>query len=85
MKVRTQVKCIWLSYARKCSAINFILDQVCMYEEMMTNNDNVESSLPTSNLLKICSLYNFCYNLHKNCRVLSSMMCVVQVTSVGNI
>ena len=24
---------------------------------MMTNNDNVESSLLTSNLLKICSLY----------------------------
>ena len=31
--------------------------KVCMYEEMMTNNDNVESSLLTSNLLKICSLY----------------------------
>ena len=27
-----------------------------MYAEMMTNNDNVESSLLTSNLLKICSL-----------------------------
>ena len=27
-----------------------------MYEEMMMNNDNVESSLLTSNLLKICSL-----------------------------
>ena len=27
-----------------------------MYEEMMTNTDNVESSLLTSNLLKICSL-----------------------------
>ena len=31
---------------------------------MMTNTDNVESSLPTSNLLKICSLYNFSYKLH---------------------
>ena len=39
-------------------------DKVCMYEEMMTNTDNVESSLLTSNLLKICSLYNFCYKLH---------------------
>ena len=28
-----------------------------MYEEMMTNNDNVESSLLTSSLLKIHSLY----------------------------
>ena len=63
-------------------------DKVCMYEEMMTNNDNVESSLLTSNLLKICSLYNFCYKLHMlSCRgrVVSSMMCVVQVISVGNI
>ena len=40
-----------------------------MYEEMMTNNDNVESSLLTSILLKICSLYNFCYKLHMlSCR-----------------
>ena len=35
---------------------------------MMTNDDNVESSLLTSNLLKICSLYKFyvefCYKLH---------------------
>ena len=35
-----------------------------MYEEMMTNDDNVESSLLTSNLLKIHSLYKFCYKLH---------------------
>ena len=27
-----------------------------MYEEIMTNNDNVESSLLTSSLLKMCSL-----------------------------
>ena len=54
-----------------------ITDKVCMYEEMMTNNDSVESSLLTSNLLKICSLYNFCYKLHMlSCRgrVVSSMM-----------
>ena len=31
-----------------------IYDKVCMYEEMMMNTDNVESSLLTSNLLKIC-------------------------------
>ena len=37
-----------------------VRDKVCMYEEMMTNNDNFESSLLTSILLKICSLYNFC-------------------------
>ena len=29
-----------------------------MYKEMMTNDDNVEFSLLTSSLLKICSLYN---------------------------
>ena len=27
-----------------------------MYEEIMTNNDNLESSLLTSSLLKMCSL-----------------------------
>ena len=36
------------------------VDKVRMYEEMMTNDDNnVESSLLTSNLLKIRSLYKF--------------------------
>ena len=54
-----------------------------MYKEiLMMNTDNLESSLPTSNLLK------FCYKLHmSSCRgrVLSSMKCVVQVLSVGNI
>ena len=44
-------------------------DKVRMYEEMMMNDDNVESSLLTSSLLKICSLYKFyvefcCYKLH---------------------
>ena len=61
-----------------------------MYEEMMTNNDNVESSLLTSSLLKIRSLYKFCYELHMSSwrsrhRVPASMKCVVQVLSVGNI
>ena len=32
-------------------------DKICMYEEMMTNNDNVGSSLLTSSLLKTHSLY----------------------------
>ena len=31
-----------------------------MYEEMMTNDDNLESNLLTSSLLKIHSLYKFC-------------------------
>ena len=31
-----------------------------MYEEMMTNNDNLESSLLTSSLLKIHKPYKFC-------------------------
>ena len=57
-----------------------------MYEEIMTNDDNVESSLLTSSLLKIRSLYKFCYKLHmSSCRwtelgrVPASMKCVVQV------
>ena len=57
--------------------------------KMMMNTDNLESSLLTSSLLKICSLYKFCYKLHMlSCkgRVPSSMKCVVQVVlSVGNI
>ena len=31
-----------------------------MYKEMMMNDDNLESNLLTSSLLKICSLYKFC-------------------------
>ena len=71
------------------------IDKVCMYKEMMTNNDNVESSLLTSNLLKICILYKFCYKLHiSSCRwtelqssCIYEVCCPseVQVTSVGNI
>ena len=40
-------------------------------------------------ILKIHSLYKFCYKLHMSgcrcCRVLASVKCVVQVMSVGNI
>ena len=48
------------------------------------NTDNLESSLPTSNLLKICCSVQveFCYKLHmSSCRgrVLSSMKCVVDI------
>ena len=46
--------------------VNFELihtDKV-LYEEMMTNDDNLESNLLTSSLLKIHSLYKFCYKLH---------------------
>ena len=32
-------------------------DKVCMYKEIMTNDDNLESNLLTSSLLKMCSLY----------------------------
>ena len=35
-------------------------DKVRMYEEMMMNDDNLESNLLTSSLLKIHSLYKFC-------------------------
>ena len=31
-----------------------------MYKEIMTNNDNLESNLLTSSLLKVRSLYKFC-------------------------
>ena len=40
-----------------------VTDKVSMYEEMMTNDDNVESSLLTSSLLKIHCLYKFCVEL----------------------
>ena len=59
--------------------------------KMQMNTDNVESSLPTSNLLKICCIVQveFYYKLHmsscRSSRVPASMKCVVQVTSVGNI
>ena len=66
-----------------------------MYEEMMTNDDNVESSLLTSSLLKIRSLYKFCRVTSCTCRagdldglscvVPTSMKCVVQVLSVGDL
>ena len=63
-----QMNCQWLvildqgqDLAWRFSAANF--DKV-LYEEMMTNNDNLESNLLTSSLLKIPSLYKFCYKLH---------------------
>ena len=36
--------------------IALAVDKVWMYEEMMMNDDNLESNLLTSSLLKICSL-----------------------------
>ena len=60
-----------------------------MCTRMRTNTDNLESSLPTSNLLKSVVQVEFCYKLHmsswRSSRVPASMECVVQVTSVGNI
>ena len=38
----------------------FNTDKVWMYEQIMTNDDNLESNLLTSSLLKIRSLYKFC-------------------------
>ena len=38
----------------------FMCDKVQMYEEMMTNDDNLESNLLTCSLLKMHSLYKFC-------------------------
>ena len=43
----------------KCTPVFMVIlcDKVRMYEEIMTNDDNLESNLPTSSLLKMCSLY----------------------------
>ena len=38
----------------------WLLADKVLYEEMMTNDDNLESNLLTSSLLKIHSLYKFC-------------------------
>ena len=59
-----------------------------MCTKMMTNTDNLESSLLTFNLLKICCIVQveFCYKLHmSSCRgrVPSSMKCVVQDNECG--
>ena len=50
-------------------------DKVRMYEEMMTNTDNLESSLLTSNLLKICCIVQvlFCYKW--TCRAVEVEFC----------
>ena len=61
-----------------------------MYEEMMMNNDNVESSLLTSCLLKIRILYKFCYKLHmlswrSRWTELCSSCIYVQVRCVGDL
>ena len=47
----------------KLSFVVFHTDKVWIYEEIMTNDDNLESNLLTSSLLKIHSLYMFCYKL----------------------
>ena len=55
------------------------LDKVCMYEEMMTNDDNVEPSLLTSSLLKIRSLYKLQVLLqvaHVKLEILDGLNCV---------
>ena len=39
---------------------NLTIDKVRMYEEIMMNDDNLESNLLTSSLLKTRSLYKFC-------------------------
>ena len=36
--------------------MDVVTDNVWMYEEIMMNDDNLESNLPTSSLLKMCSL-----------------------------
>ena len=62
-------------------------DKVWMNEEMMMNDDNVESSLLTSSLLKMCCSVTNCTCRAVdglNCRVPASMKCVVEVKCVGD-
>ena len=43
-----------------------VLENICdkvLYEEIMTNDDNLESNLLTSSLLKMCSLYKLSWRL----------------------
>ena len=56
--------CIWDQIYRPLLSYNKPNDKVWMYKEMMMKDDNLESNLLTSSLLKICSLYKFCYKLH---------------------
>ena len=55
---------VWSLGWYTCKDLCVLVDKVQIYKEMMMNDDNVESSLLTSNLLKIRSLYKFCYKLH---------------------
>ena len=57
---------------KKKKQIIHMYDKV-LYEEMMMNDDNLESNLLTSSLLKVCSLYKFCYRLHYKLHMLSRM------------
>ena len=43
------------------------IDKVWMYEEMMTNDDNLESNLLTFSLLKIHSLVQILYSSVTSC------------------
>ena len=40
-----------------------------MYEEIMTNDDNLESNLLTSSLLKICSLLQVLLQVERECYI----------------
>ena len=57
----TVVSCVAISNVNNSRVI--IIDKVWMYKEIMMNDDNLEFSLLTSSLLKIHSLYKFCYRL----------------------
>ena len=48
--------CVLISISSLFSDNSIGTDKVRMYEEIMTNDDNLESSLPTSSLLK-CVLW----------------------------
>ena len=47
---------ICINFCRYLTLPGVNCDKVWMHEEIMTNNDNLESNLLTSSLLKMCSL-----------------------------
>ena len=55
-----------------------------MYKEMMMNDDNLESNLLTSSLLKIRSLYKFCRVTSCTCLAgdLQELNCIVPTSKV---
>ena len=56
------LSCCWSSNGLESNlnSYHYLNHDKVLNEEMMMNDDNLESNLLTSCLLKICSLYKFC-------------------------